>query len=298
MNHAGEISRLVALAEPEIRVWTNVGDAHLGYFSSLDAIADAKSEILEGATAATVLVANADDPRVMARTPGFAGRVITFGTANGVDVRATRIEERGVDGTRAHVRTPGGAADLDVPLLGVGNLLNVLAATAVAHLHGVSLEEIAIRAASLHPAKHRGEVVSLRAGVTLVDDSYNSSPSALMQALDTLRQDRRHPRKLAVLGEMLELGGFAQALHVECGHAAVNAGVARLVVVGGPPAAALAAAARDAGLPEGAAVHVSTSGEAADLLLAALAPGDLVLVKGSRGIGTDRVVDRIKAEWG
>jgi UDP-N-acetylmuramoyl-tripeptide--D-alanyl-D-alanine ligase len=119
-----------------------------------------------------------------------------------------------------------------------------------------------------------------------------------MQALDTLRQDRRHPRKLAVLGEMLELGAFAQALHVECGHAAVNAGVARLVVVGGPPAAALAAAARDAGLPEGAAVHVSTSGEAADLLLAALAPGDLVLVKGSRGIGTDRVVDRIKAEWG
>jgi UDP-N-acetylmuramoyl-tripeptide--D-alanyl-D-alanine ligase len=298
MNHAGEISRLVALAEPEIRVWTNVGDAHLGYFSSLDAIADAKSEILEGATAATVLVANADDPRVMARTPGFAGRVITFGTANGADVRATRIEERGVDGTRAHVRTPGGEADLDVPLLGVGNLLNLLAATAVAHLHGVPLEEIVVRAASLQPARHRGEVVSLRAGVTLVDDSYNSSPAALMRALDTLRVDRRHARKVAVLGEMLELGAFAQALHVACGRAAVKAGVAHLVAVGGPPAGALAAAAREAGLDEGAAVHVATSGEAADLLLAALAPGDLVLVKGSRGIGTDRVVDRIKAEWG
>jgi UDP-N-acetylmuramoyl-tripeptide--D-alanyl-D-alanine ligase len=134
--------------------------------------------------------------------------------------------------------------------------------------------------------------------VTLVDDSYNSSPAALMRALDTLRGDRRHARKVAVLGEMLELGAFAQALHVACGRAAVKAGVAHLVAVGGPPAGALAAAAREAGLDEGAAVHVATSGEAADLLLAALAPGDLVLVKGSRGIGTDRVVDRIKAEWG
>ena len=274
MNHAGEISRLVALAEPDVRVWTNVGDAHLGYFSSPDAIADAKAEILESATPATVLVANADDPRIMARTSAFTGRVITFGTSSGSDVRATRIEELGVEGTRAHVHTPDGGAEVDVPL-----------------------EEIVARAASLRPAKHRGELVSLPLGVTLIDDSYNSSPSALMRALETIGRDHRHARKLAVLGEMLELGAFAQALHVECGHAAVRAGISRLVAVGGSAAAALAGAARDAGLDEDAAAHVATSGEAADLLLASLAPGDLVLVKGSRGIGTDHVVDRVKAEW-
>jgi UDP-N-acetylmuramoyl-tripeptide--D-alanyl-D-alanine ligase len=137
--------------------------------------------------------------------------------------------------------------------------------------------------------------VRLRSGVTLVDDSYNSSPAALMLTLDAVARDRRHQRKTAVLGEMLELGAFAQPLHVECGRAAVKAGIARLVTVGGAAAAALAGAARDAGL--NAAVHVGTSAEAAELLLASVAPGDLVLVKGSRGIGTDLVAERLKAEW-
>ena len=268
MNHAGEISRLVALAEPDVRVWTNVGDAHLGFFSSPEAIADAKAEILEGATPSTMLVANADDPRVMARTPAFAGRVVTFGTSSHSEIRATRIEELGVDGTRAHVRTPDGDADLRVPLLGFGNLQNVLAATAVAHLHGVPLDDVVESAAALRPARHRGEILKLRSGVTLVDDSYNSSPAALMRTLEAVSRDHRHARKTAVLGEMLELGAFAEPLHVECGQAAVNAGISRLVTA-----------------------------EAADLLLASMAPGDLVLVKGSRGIGTDLVVERVKAEW-
>jgi UDP-N-acetylmuramoyl-tripeptide--D-alanyl-D-alanine ligase len=297
MNHAGEISRLVALAEPEVRVWTNVGDAHLGFFTSPEAIADAKAEILEGATPSTVLVANADDPRVMARTPAFAGRVVTFGTSSHSEIRATRIEELGVEGTRAHVRTPDGDADLRVPLLGFGNLQNVLAATAVAHLHGVPLDDVVECAGTLRPARHRGEMVKLRSGVTLVDDSYNSSPAALLRTLEAVGRDRTHHRKIAVLGEMLELGAFAQPLHVECGQAAVKAGISRLVAVGGVAAAALAGAARDAGLHGEAAVHVGTSAEAAELLLASVAPGDLVLVKGSRGIGTDLVVERLKAEW-
>ena len=139
--------------------------------------------------------------------------------------------------------------------------------------------------------------MKLRSGVTLVDDSYNSSPAALMRTLEAVGRDRSHQRKIAVLGEMLELGAFAQPLHVECGQAAVKAGISRLVAVGGVAAAALAGAARDAGLHGEAAVHVGTSAEAAELLLASMAPGDLVLVKGSRGIGTDLVVERLKAEW-
>ena len=297
MNHAGEIRTLVALAEPEMRVWTNVGDAHIGYFDSADAIADAKAEILEQADARTVLVANADDPRVMARTRGFAGRVVTFGRSEGADVRATDIVDSSVDGTSARVRTPSGEGRLDVPLAGLGNLANVLAAAAVADTWGVPFDAIARTAAALRPARRRGEVVALRAGVTLVDDSYNSSPAALKTALGTLARDRRHTRRVALLGEMLELGVHAVPLHEACGRAAAESGLAVLVAVGGRPAERLAAAARDAGMPAGAVRHVGTAAGAAAMVPELLQPGDLVLVKGSRGLRMDVVADRVRDEW-
>ena len=296
MNHRGEIRRLVSLAEPEIRVWTNVGDAHLGFFSGPDEIAEAKAEILEGAGPDTLLVANADDPRVMRHSAGFAGRTVTFGTSEEADVRAAHIEDLGTRGTRASLETAAGRAELSVPLLGRGNLLNVLAAAAVALAMDVPLDAIIERTAGLRPARHRGEVVALREGVTLVDDSYNSSPAALRRALDVLAADRGHSRRVAALGEMLELGRFAIELHEQCGRAAAAAGVAELVAVGGAPAEALAAAAGRAGLGDRAR-RVATSEEAAPLVAGMLRPGDLVLVKGSRGIRTDVIVERIAAEW-
>lgn len=297
MNHPGEISTLVGIAEPEVRVWTNVGDAHLGFFPSADAIADAKAEILESAGPDHVVVANADDPRVMARVRRFAGPVITFGTQAEADVRATGIEPRGLDGMAASVRTPGGEARVTTALLGLGNLSNVLAAIAVAHHFGVSAAECAGRAAGLRPAAHRGELLRLPGGLTLIDDSYNSSPSALKRSLETVGAATGSARKAAVLGEMLELGAHAERLHRECGQAAAQAGLDLLVAVGGPPAAALADAAVTAGMARGAVVHVTTSDEAAQVALRRLRPGDLVLVKGSRGIRTDLVVERLKAEF-
>ncbi len=123
MNHAGEISTLVAIAEPDVRVWTNVGEAHLGFFESVDAIADAKAEIFEGASRDTILVANADDRRIAARLPAFAGRVITFGIDQDASVRATDIVDRGTDGIAARVSTPNGARDISTPLLGRGESL-------------------------------------------------------------------------------------------------------------------------------------------------------------------------------
>src|SRR5205823_2366016 len=137
MNHAGEIRTLVNIAEPEVRVWTNVGEAHLGFFESVDAIADAKAEILEGATSTSVLVANADDARIVARTASFRGRVVTFGFEKAADVRASAIADGGIDGVSAHVSTPLGDVDLVTPLIGLGNLANVLAATATAVQFGI-----------------------------------------------------------------------------------------------------------------------------------------------------------------
>jgi UDP-N-acetylmuramoyl-tripeptide--D-alanyl-D-alanine ligase len=297
MNHAGEISRLVEIAEPDVRVWTNVGDAHLGFFASPDAIADAKSEILQRATAATLLVCNADDPRVMTRARTFPGKTMTFGTAERATIRATSIEDLGVDGMRARVTTPAGEHALETPLLGRGNLANVLAATAVALDAGVPLDAIAAVAARLRPADRRSAVSRLPGGVTLIDDSYNSSPTALRRALDVVAHESRCERKIAVLGEMLELGDHAQALHEECGRAAAAAGLTRLFAIGGAPAQALADAAIDAGMPRDAVTYFAQSADAVTPIAAAVRRGDLVLVKGSRGTRTDLVADRLAAEF-
>ena len=249
MNHPGEISTLVGIAEPDVRVWTNVGDAHIGFFASADAIADAKAEILEQATASQVLVANADDPRIMSRVRAFHGRTLTFGIENDADVRATSVRMLGLEGVRASVRTPAGAFELTTPLLGYGNLSNALAATAVAITFDVPLDAISERAATFRAARRRGELVRLPGGVTLIDDSYNSSPAALNRALETLGASTGSARKVAVLGEMLELGAHADSLHRRSGRAAQAAGIDWLVVVGGAAARQLAEGARDAGGP-------------------------------------------------
>jgi UDP-N-acetylmuramoyl-tripeptide--D-alanyl-D-alanine ligase len=298
MNHAGEIRTLVGIAEPDVRVWTNVGDAHMGFFASAEAIADAKAEILELADRSDLLVANADDDRVRARVHAFAGRVVTFGIERDADVRAADVADRGIDGTSAWLMTPRGEARMETPLPGRGSLANILAAAAVSIELGVPLAEIVARAATLAPAARRGDVRRLAGGVTVLDDSYNSSPAALRGALETLVRTTGCARKAAVLGEMLELGDHARALHEACGQAAADAGLAWLVTVGGEPARALGAAAVRAGLPEPSVRHAATPDAAAEVALTFARPGDLILVKGSRAIGVDRVTDRLRAEFG
>ncbi len=297
MNHAGEIRLLVGLAEPEVRVWLNVGDAHIGHFESQEQIADAKAEIIESAGPTDLLVVNADDPRVMERAASFGGRTVSFGVSKRADIRAQAIEDRGIHGSGVRVRTPSGEVTMDVPLLGRGNVANVLAATAVALELGVSLNEIAECATRLQPPDHRGTVLKLAAGITVVDDSYNSSPSSLTKMLEVIARETRVSRKAAVLGEMLELGDYAARLHQESGAAAAAAGLHRLITVGGSAAKIMAEAAVAAGMPPDAVTASETSAAAAELIVSWLAPGDLVLVKGSRGIKTDVVVDRIAAEF-
>jgi UDP-N-acetylmuramoyl-tripeptide--D-alanyl-D-alanine ligase len=297
MNHPGEIRTLVHIATPDVRVWTNVGDAHLGFFASGDAIADAKGEILEEADPTTVLVANANDARVMSRARQFGGKILTFGIDAPADVSASHVQHRGLDGTTAHVKTPKGDAEVRTPLLGLGNLANVLAATAVAVELDVPVSEIVERAARLRPATRRGELLRLPGGVTLIDDSYNSSPAALRQALQTVGTATGCARRVAVLGEMLELGAHAERLHADAGRAAAEASLDLLIAVGGDAARTLAEAAVAHGMAANTVAHMATKEEAAVVALERIRPGDLVLVKGSRGIGTDLVVDRLKAEF-
>jgi UDP-N-acetylmuramoyl-tripeptide--D-alanyl-D-alanine ligase len=297
MNHAGEIRALVRIAEPDVRVWTNVGEAHLGFFASVDAIADAKAEIFEGAAAATLLVANADDDRIAARLPAFRGRVRTFGIDREADVRATRVVDRGIEGTTAELSTPVGGAALELPLVGRGNLSNALAAAAVAIEFGIPLETITARLSKATPAPHRGQVLRLSSGVTVIDDSYNANPTATKRAIEVLAGSTAS-RRIAVLGEMLELGDRAADLHEEVGRAAARAGIDRLLAVGGDAAKSMASGAIAAGMTAAAVRHFATSDDAAAEVAAAAQPGDLILVKGSRGVKTDRVVERLKADRG
>ena len=297
MNHAGEIRTLVNVATPEVRVWTNVGEAHIGHFGSADAIADAKGEILESASSDDLLVANADDPRVMARVPAFAGRRVTFGLDEQADVRAVDVEDLGLAGSRAKLITSRGEREIEVPLLGRGHLSNVLAAAAVALEMGVGLDHVVTTAATLQPSARRGAVLRLPKGVTVIDDSYNSSPTALKRALDVLAHTWA-ARRIAVLGEMLELGDLSTELHEDCGRTAAGSSLMRLITVGGAAARALGEAAIKAGMPSTTVMHFDTSAEAATALPSQLTAGDVVLVKGSRGTRTDLVVEQLTAVFG
>jgi UDP-N-acetylmuramoyl-tripeptide--D-alanyl-D-alanine ligase len=314
MNHHGEIRELVRIAEPDIRVWTNVGDAHVGHFASMDAIADAKAEILEDARAGDLVVANADDPLVMRHVARFPGRRLLFGLGSDLElpvtgrrapvpgnsrsdpsIRAERVVDRGFDGTECEVETPAGRLHLRVPLAGRAQLSNVLAAVAVATELGVPLAAIEERAAGLRPVGRRGAVTTLAGGARLIDDSYNASPAATRAMLSALASTAAAGRRIAVLGEMLELGDSALSLHEACGRAAAAAGVDTLVAVGGPAADGLQAGAAAAGMSLDRIHRFQTSDEAAAFVPSLVAPGDLVLVKGSRGTRTDLIADRLKA---
>jgi UDP-N-acetylmuramoyl-tripeptide--D-alanyl-D-alanine ligase len=295
MNHSGEIRTLVGLAEPDVRVWTNVGNAHIGHFGSIDAIAEAKAEILEGATVTTVVVANADDARVMRHVVGTVAKTLTFGIEQQADVWARRVEDLGFDGVRADVTTPWGAMSLQVALAGRPNLLNVLAAATVALDAGVAPSDVERVAATLKAVPRRGALATLANGARLVDDSYNASPAAVNVMLSTLALTSAAGRRIAVLGEMRELGDDARTWHANCGRAAARAGVDILVAIGGPAADGLVDGAREAGLHARRIMRFADSASAAEPVAALVRSGDVVLVKGSRGTRTDIVVDRLRA---
>ena len=297
MNHAGEIRVLIDVAAPEVRVWTNVGEAHIGHFGSADRIADAKAEILEAADERTLLVANADDARVMARTGAFPGRQIRFGLSATAEVRAVDVEDLGLAGTKCRLVTASGERDLRVPLLGRGPLMNVLAAAAVALDLKVGLDHIVDTASRLQASSRRGAALRLPKGVTVIDDSYNSSPSALKLSLDVLSRSWA-TRRVAVIGEMLELGELSLALHQECGRVAAASRLSRLMTVGGPSARALGEAAVAAGLAANTVIHFENSTDAAAAIHDLVASGDVVLVKGSRGTRTDVVVEQLMTVFG
>ena len=294
MSAPGEIRALSLLAEPDVAAITRVAPVHLEFFPSVDAIASAKAEILEGLRPGGTAVLNGDDPRVRLIGEGFFGRVVWFGRDRGFDVSAESWHAQGA-GMRFSLRVAGNAVDVALPLAGPHFVTSFLAAAACAHVLGVVPEAMAAAAASLRPARHRGEVLRLAEGVTVLDDCYNSSPEALEAAVVTLGLLPGR-RRVAVLGDMLELGPTSRALHRERGRKL--GGRVDAVAGVGPLAKEIVQGAGEAGLPAGALHHFATAGDAVAALDELVRPGDAVLVKGSRGVRLETVVDALVARFG
>jgi UDP-N-acetylmuramoyl-tripeptide--D-alanyl-D-alanine ligase len=296
MSAPGEIRALGRIARPDVATITKVAAVHLEFFPSVEAIADAKAEILESLRPGGAAVLNGDDPLVERIGRRFGGRVVWFGRDRRFDVSAERWRGSAA-GMRFDMRVEGRTVDVALPLAGPHHVSNFLAAAAAAHVVGVPAEAMAEAALTLVPARHRGEVRSLGEGVTLLDDCYNSSPDALEAAVVALGLLPGR-RRVAVLGDMLELGASGPALHRERGRAL--AGRVDAVAGVGPLAAEILAGAGEAGLAAAARRHFADAAAAASAVAAGgvVAPGDAVLVKGSRGLRLEAVVDALVARFG
>lgn len=291
MSAPGELAALAKIAQPELGVVTNVAPVHLEFFSSVDEIALAKRELIEGlAGAEPVAVLNADDPRVVRFAEGFRGRVVTFGRGAGADFRAASIEDRGLEGVAFDLVTDGERTRLSLPLVGAHNAMNALAALAAASAWGIGVEEARAVFPRLPPGAHRGRVVRFREGFTVVDDCYNSNPAALASMIDWLAGIEGR-RRILVAGEMLELGPASPSLHREAGRWAAGRVDWILGVAG--DAEQLVRGAIEAGHPAGQASFLADAAEAARCLGELVRRGDLIVLKGSRGVRMEQILDAL-----
>jgi UDP-N-acetylmuramoyl-tripeptide--D-alanyl-D-alanine ligase len=293
MYVSGEIADLAAMARPQIGVVTAVQAVHLSRIGTIEAIELAKGELLEALPSVGTAVLNADDPIVTRMDRRTAARAVRYGFAPDADVRATDVVSGGTSGMRFSLRTPAGERPLSVPALGRLSVHNAAAGAAVGLAAGLELDTIVAALERGWGAPHRVELVRLR-GVTVIDDSYNASPGSVAAALDLLAG--LPGRHVAVLGEMLELGDVHETGHLDVGTAA--AAVAELLIVVGSEAGGIVTGATEAGLDAGRIHHVRDADEAMDTLRPRLRDGDSVLVKASRGIGLDRLVDGLRLELG
>jgi len=295
MSGPGEIRRLAEIAPPDVAVVTNVAPVHLEFLGSIEAVAEAKAEIISGLKRDGTAVLNGDDPWSRFLAQRAPGRVISFGFGEGADVRASDVSFLGFEGLRFRLTYDGAGHDLRLPFLTEGLVQNLLAALGAARALDLSWESLEPALAGLEPASNRGRIVRLADGIVMIDDSYNSSPRALDMAL-TSYVHLPARRRVAVLGDMLELGTDEKKFHEEAGRTAARSGWQVVAAVGGR-ARWITEGARSGGLEPSATPEFETSEAAATGVPELLRPGDLILVKGSRGIRMERIVERVAARF-
>ena len=287
MNHAGEIRDLAAIARPDVGVVTNVGFAHIENFDSVEDIAAAKRELIESLPEDGTAVLNADDPRVASFGGIHRGRTILYGESPDAQVRARNIEQF-IEGVRFRV----GPVAFESALSGRHGVSNILAGIAVAGVYGIPPERLQEKVRKFLPGKMRGERFHHR-GILVFNDCYNSNPDAVRAMLDVLRNTPARQR-IAVLGEMLELGRWAEPMHRDAGKYAAQCGIDVLVGIRGA-ACHLLDAAIGAGLRADAAFFFDDPAEAGRLVYEKARAGDAILFKGSRGVHVERALEQFLA---
>lgn len=292
MSAAGEIRRLTQIARPDIAVITNIHPVHMEFFNSIEEIARAKKEILDGMNPEGTAVLNGDDPAVGKISKDWTGAKILFGLSENNDIRAEDIRRKGLHGISFDLIYGEQKTNTILPFIYRGFLYNYLAASAAAYVLSTPLSDILDQTKNLSPFPMRGEIRRLPDNIVLVDDSYNSNPAALESALKDL-SELPAKRKIAVLGDMLELGETQIIYHQEAGKHVKHHGWDVLITVG-PLSRHMVEGALQAGMRKEQIHSFENSEEAADHVAILLEPGDLVLVKGSRGIRTDKIVEGIK----
>ena len=290
MSHAGEISALAKLAAPDCGVVTMVAPVHLEFFSSIAGIARAKYELIESLHAGGIAVLNADDEYVSQFGRDFHGRVVTFGVHKLAEVAARSVESLGPLGSAFEIAADGQAAKATLPLLGEHNIYNALAAVAVGLQYGVPLAQAAESLASLSASDKRGEILQIN-GATVINDCYNSNPKALDSMVGSLASIPAK-RRIVVAGEMLELGPEGERMHREAGAHMAQNGIDVLLGVRGL-AEIMVQGAKQTGMR---AEFAPTPEQAGEWLRAEVKPGDVVLLKASRGVRLERALETWRAK--
>jgi UDP-N-acetylmuramoyl-tripeptide--D-alanyl-D-alanine ligase len=299
MSRRGELSRLAELARPDVGVVTRVSPAHLEFFASLDEIALAKRELIEGLNGKeSTAVLNADDPRVVAFGAFAPGRVLTYGIEQPAFFTAENIEDRGALGTTFDFVSPEGRVRLELALPGRHVIANALASLAAASVWGIGIEEAREVLPQLQPPVMRGELLRFSNGAALINDSYNSSPAALQAMTTLLAATPGFRRRILAAGEMRELGAASAQLHREAGAFAAKTGLIDWIIGVAGDATQFIEGAAISGIPRDRLKFFSSSEEAANFLEGFLQSGDLLLVKGSRGVKMERIVEALLAQHG
>lgn len=286
-----EIARLCRITPPDVAVELNVLPVHVEHLGSIENVAKAKAELIEGMKGGGTAILNADDARVAAMSSLSRGRVVTFGIDSSADVCAENISFARFGETKFELVAEGNRAAVTFPLNGRHNILNALAAAAVGLQFGMSVAEIAMSLASVASPPQRGEVMHFAEGFTVINDSYNSNPDALLSMVKTLVDGGGGAkRRIVVAGEMLELGDGAADIHRETGRKIAASGIDVLVGVRGL-AKEIVDGASEAGLSD--VKFAEDSNAAGQLITEIVGDGDVILVKGSRGVRTEKVIEKL-----
>jgi UDP-N-acetylmuramoyl-tripeptide--D-alanyl-D-alanine ligase len=294
MNHAGEIARLCEIARPNIGLITNIGAVHLEFLGSIENVQEAKAELVKSLKADDLLILNFDDPRVNNLRQRFTGKVLFYGLSPRAHIWADQIELKGKEGSCFVLHdSDGKGIDINLKIMGHYNIYNALAGAAIGYAFQIPMVKIKRSLESFRGIKMRLQPHIIPGDILLIDDSYNANPQSLQYAIDTLvRCCQGQGRAFLVMGDMLELGKDSERLHRMIGHKIAQASIDCLITLG-PSSSITAEESIQAGMDGKMVFICEDHEEVIQLLLDQLKKGDRVLIKGSRGMAMDKIVDRL-----